>query len=384
MFNFKIQKQSKKSQARIGIIKTNHGIIHTPSFVPVATQGAIKGAVEPQDLKEIGIEVIFANTYHLFLRPGPEIIKDQGGLHKFMNFDGVIMTDSGGFQAFSLGWGIVHNVGKIANIFPDEAVKTNFNNKTNQKLATITDDGVKFRSHIDGKEIFLTPEKSIEIQQKLGADIILAFDECTSPLHNKKYTASALKRTHLWALRSLKAKTNKKQAIYGIVQGGVYQDLRQKSAKFINSLDFDGIAIGGSLGKSKKDMFKILNWVIPLLNNQKPRHLLGIGSLEDIEKCIKMGIDTFDCVLPTRLARNGTFLVRDGKLVISNSKYKNDKNPIERNCQCLTCQNYSRAYLRHLFQAKEMLGPRLATIHNLYFMNKIFRQIRQKILFGKI
>jgi queuine tRNA-ribosyltransferase/7-cyano-7-deazaguanine tRNA-ribosyltransferase len=384
MFNFKIQKQSKKSQARIGIIKTSHGIIHTPSFVPVATQGAIKGAVEPQDLKEIGIEVIFANTYHLFLRPGPEIIKDQGGLHKFMNFDGVIMTDSGGFQAFSLGWGIVHNVGKIANIFPDEAVKTNFNNKTNQKLATITDDGVKFRSHIDGKEIFLTPEKSIEIQQKLGADIILAFDECTSPLHNKKYTASALKRTHLWALRSLKAKTNKKQAIYGIVQGGVYQDLRQKSAKFINSLDFDGIAIGGSLGKSKKDMFKILNWVIPLLNNQKPRHLLGIGSLEDIEKCIKMGIDTFDCVLPTRLARNGTFLVKDGKLVISNSKYKNDKNPIERNCQCLTCQNYSRAYLRHLFQAKEMLGPRLATIHNLYFMNKIFRQIRQKILLGKI
>lgn len=370
--------------ARAGLIRTSHGVVHTPAFVPVATQAAIKGAVEPQDLKKIGLEAIFANTYHLHLRPGEEIIKKQGGLHQFMNFDRVIMTDSGGFQAFSLGWGIIHKVGKIANIFPDENL-ANFNNSFNgKKFATITDDGVKFRSHIDGAEIFLTPEKSIEIQEKLGADIILAFDECTSPLHNQQYTALALKRTHQWAIRSLQAKKNANQALYGIVQGGAYKSLRQKSAQFITAQKFDGFAIGGSLGKSKKDMLKILEWTIPLLDNQRPRHLLGIGTIEDIENCIKRGIDTFDCVWPTRLARNGTLLIKKGTLTILNSKYKNDKNPIESDCQCSTCQNYSRAYLRHLFQSKEMLGARLATIHNLYFINQIFKQIRQKILANEI
>lgn len=381
MFCFKILKKSKQSAARAGIIKTLNGVIHTPAFVPVATQAAIKGAIEPADLKKIGIEVIFANTYHLHLRPGEEVIKKQDGLHRFMNFNGAIMTDSGGFQAFSLGWAITHNIGKIANIFPHESIRNGTQNKSGKKLATITEEGVKFRSHIDGAEILLTPEKSIDIQEKLGADIILAFDECTSPLHNKKYTAQALERTHRWAKRSLNAKTKtySKQTLYGIVQGGAYKDLRQKSAKFISDLNFDGIAIGGSLGKSKSDMLKILNWTTPLLDDQKPCHLLGIGSIEDIINCVKMGIDTFDCVWPTRLARNGTLLTKKGRLIILNSKFKNDKNPIENNCKCQTCQNYSRAYLRHLFLAKEMLGARLATIHNLHFTNEFFRQIRYKI-----
>lgn len=386
MFHFKIVKKSKKSLARAGIIKTSHGVIHTPAFVPVATQAAIKGAIEPKDLKAIGIEVVFANTYHLHLRPGEKIIKKLGGLHKFMNFNGVIMTDSGGFQAFSLGWGLAHNIGKIANIFPRETEfkKNNNISEKTKKLATITEDGVKFRSHIDGAEIFLTPEKSIEIQQKLGADIMLAFDECTSPLHNKEYTTRALERTHKWAIRSLNAKNNFQQALYGIAQGGAYKDLRQKSAKFISNLSFDGIAIGGSLGKSKSDMLKILSWTTPFLDEQKPRHLLGIGSIEDIENCVKLGIDTFDCVWQTRLARNGTLLVKKGRIIILNSRFKNDKNPIEKNCGCPTCKNYSRAYLRHLFQAKEMLGARLATIHNLYFTNEFFKKIRQNIISGQI
>jgi len=408
-FDFKILKTSKKSLARRGVIKTPHGEIETPAFVPVATQAALKG-LSPDEIKSLGIQIIFANTYHLFLRPGESIVKKMGGLHKFMNWNGPIITDSGGFQVFSLGAGLEEGVGKIASIFPEEKLnkisnyKLQISNKsqilnskfktlisTNKNRIKIIEDGVEFRSHIDGQKILLTPEKSIQIQKDLSADFILAFDECTSPLADYEYTKKALKRTHQWELRSFqefqsqsatrnsKPETRNSQAMYGIVQGGMFKDLREDSAKFIGNMDFFGIAIGGSLGKSKKDMHNILDWIIPLLPEKKPRHLLGIGGIEDILEGVKRGVDTFDCVEPTRIARNGNLLTKKGRLNILNTRYRTDKNPIEKGCRCYTCQNHSRAYLRHLFWSKEMLGPRLATIHNLHFMMELMKEIRKNI-----
>ncbi|MFA6437314.1 MAG: tRNA guanosine(34) transglycosylase Tgt [Candidatus Paceibacterota bacterium] len=402
-FDFKILKTSRKSLARRGVIVTPHGEIETPAFVPVATQAALKG-LSPDELKSLEVQIIFANTYHLFLRPGESIVKKMGGLHKFMNWNGPIITDSGGFQVFSLGAGLEEGVGKIASIFPEEKLnkisnykfqisnksqilnsKFKIQNSNNKNRIKITEDGVEFRSHIDGQKILLTPEKSIQIQRDLGADFILAFDECTSPLADYEYTKSSMERTHRWATRSLNAfkipnsKFKIQQRIYGIVQGGAYRDLREESAKFIGKMDFFGIAIGGSLGKSKKDMHNILDWTVPLLPEKKPRHLLGIGGIEDILEGVKRGVDTFDCVEPTRIARNGNLLTKKGRLNILNARYRTDKNPIEKGCQCYTCQNHSRAYLRHLFWAKEMLGPRLATIHNLHFMMKLMKEIRENI-----
>jgi len=385
-FKFTILKKSRKGLARRGVIETPHGNIETPAFIPVGTQAALKG-ITPDEAKSLGIQIIFANTYHLFLRPGEKIIKKLGGLHDFMNWDRPIITDSGGFQVFSLGEGLVQGVGKIASIFPEEN-KQNTRGKVqniNKSKIKIREDGVEFKSHVDGKKILLTPEKSIQIQKDLGADFILAFDECTSPLASYEYTKKALERTHGWEVKSLKEfqnKRNKKkqnQAIYGIVQGGAYRDLREKSAKFIGGMDFFGIAIGGSLGKSKKDMHQILDWTIPLLPENRPRHLLGIGGIEDIKEGVKRGIDTFDCAAPTRMARNGTLLTKERQINIMNAKYRTDKNPIEKGCQCYTCQNYSCAYLRHLFWAKEMLAGRLATIHNLYFMMELMKKIRKNI-----
>ena len=343
----------------------------------------------------------------MFLRPGEKIVKKLGGLHQFMNWQRPLITDSGGFQVFSLGMGLEQGVGKIASIFPDESSgqisrsKSQITNKfqkrksnllnvkpktkhLNKSRIKISEDGVEFRSHIDGNKILLTPEKSIQIQKDLGADFVLAFDECTSPLVDYEYTKKALERTHRWAKRSLDTfqKLNPKgsqQAIYGIVQGGAYRDLREKSAKFIGKMPFFGLAIGGSLGKSKKDMHQILDWTIPLLPEEKPRHLLGIGGIEDIIEGVKRGIDTFDCAAPTRMARNGTLLTKNGRLNIMNARFREDKNPIEKDCQCYTCQNYSRAYLRHLFQAGELLAPRLATIHNLHFMTNLMKEIRKTI-----
>lgn len=385
-FSFKIIKKSKENRARLGVISTPHGNINTPEFVPVATKATVK-ALDPKDLNEIGVQVLLANTYHLYLRPGEKLIKKFSGLHKFMNWDKPMFTDSGGFQVFSLGFGIEHNVSKIGNIFPGEADQKKVIEQKLEKFAKIDDDGVTFKSPIDGKIDRLTPEKSIKIQEDLGADIILAFDECTSPLHDYDYTKKAMKRTHDWAERCIKVWT-KKNMMYGIVQGGFFEDLRYESCKFISSLDFPGIAIGGSLGKSKKDMHKIIEWCIPLIQEDKPIHLLGIGGVDDLFECVERGIDTFDCVAPTRLARAGYLFISPAeggssknkfRINIKNSVNRTSKEPVDKTCDCYTCKNYSRAYLRHLFVNNELLFFRLASMHNLRFILRLMERIREVI-----
>lgn len=396
---FRILKKSKISRARLGVIETSHGVIETPAFVPVGTQAAVKG-ITPDQLKAIGAQTVLCNTYHLYLRPGDETVKKLGGLHKFMNWDRPIWTDSGGFQVFSLGAALEHGVGKIASMFPAEKtgilvrrqrqsnrlIRTN-EPITKEKFTRVTEDGVEFQSHLDGSKHFITPEKSIQIQQNLGADLIFAFDECTSPLHDYKYTKRSMERTHRWAVRSLTSHRHShgyrycKQGLYGIIQGGAFKDLREESTKFISNLDFDGIGIGGALGKTKKEMYAVLGWMAPLLPEEKPRHLLGIGSPEDVVRAVRYGMDTFDCVAPTRIARNGEALIDLGKknLNLKSGRFIKDKNPIDKKCACYTCQNYTRAYLVHLFKASEMLGPILTTIHNLYFMEHLMKQIRSRI-----
>lgn len=382
---FTILRKSKTSKARLGMIETKHGVIHTPAFIPVGTQATVKG-ITPEQLKSIGVESVLCNTYHLYLRPGDETVKKLGGLHKFMNWDRPIWTDSGGFQVFSLGAAMVHGVSKIANIFPDEGEREQAKKVRENPFSKISEDGVEFRSHLDGTMHFLTPEKSIKIQENLGADLIFAFDECTSPLHDYKYTKRSMERTHRWAKRCLKVFKGKKaglpavrQALFGIVQGGAYKDLRLESAKTIGSMDFDGFGIGGSLGKSKKDMFDVLDWTMPLLPENKPKHLLGIGSEEDIWEAVKRGVDTFDCVAPTRIARNGAALIKGGSINLKSGRYTQEKKPLEPKCDCYTCQNYTRAYISHLFRAHEMLGGILTTIHNLSFMERLMADIRKRI-----
>ncbi len=377
------------TRARCGVLQTAHGPISTPSFVAVGTQATVK-AVGPDDLTKIGIQVLIANTYHLHLRPGEDVIAQLGGLHKFMGWEGPIMTDSGGFQAFSLGAAIEHGVGKIASIFPDEVEAAERGGhlrkaRQGQSLVKITEEGIEFRSHLDGSPQKFTPENTIEIQKKLGADIIFVLDECTSPLHDYEYTKRAMERTHRWAVRALEhfqKLTDGHQALFGIVQGGAYRDLREQSTKFIASLDFDGFGIGGSVGRSKDDLYRVLDWTIPLLPEGKPRHLLGIGEIEDIFHAVARGVDLFDCVAPTRMARNGALWVKDAenfRINITNAVYKTDPRPIAEECSCYTCQNFSRAYLHHLFIAREILAMRLATIHNLYFLESLMRRIRAAI-----
>lgn len=386
---FTVLHSGSHTRARCGVLQTPHGEIHTPSFVAVGTQATVK-AVGPDDLKKIGIQILIANTYHLHLRPGEDVIAQMGGLHKFMGWDGPIMTDSGGFQAFSLGAAIEHGVGKIASIFPDEVEAAERGGhlskaRQGQSLVKITEEGIEFRSHLDGSPQKFTPENTIEIQKKLGADMIFVLDECTSPLHDYEYTKRAMERTHRWALRALEhfyKIGDGRQALFGIVQGGAYRDLREQSAKFISSLDFDGIGIGGSVGRSKEDLYKVLDWTIPLLPEGKPRHLLGIGEIEDIFHAVARGIDLFDCVAPTRMARNGALWVKDAenfRINITNAVYKTDPRPVAEDCACYTCQNFSRAYLHHLFIAKEILAMRLATIHNLHFLESLMRRIRASI-----
>ena len=363
-FDFELLKEDPHSQARAGVIHTPHGPIPTPVFAPVGTQATVK-AVSPRELRELGASLILANTYHLYLRPGPDIVADLGGLHGFMGWDGPIMTDSGGFQVFSLA-----------------------------RLRAVDMTGVTFRSHLDGSEHFLTPEKAIEIQQKLGADIVLCLDECPEPL-DYDYNVQALERTHHWAERCLIAHTQRDealrsagqaasgQALFGIVQGGVFADLRRQSAEFITALDFPGYSIGGlSVGEPKELMHEMLEVTVPLLPPDKPRHLLGIGSPEDFFEGVARGIDLFDCVLPTRIARNGAVFTRTGRLNMRNARYANDPNPIEEGCNCYACRHFSRAYVRHLIMAKEILGLRLATLHNLHFMLNLLREIRGAILAG--
>lgn len=351
-FEFIILKEDPNTWARVGVLRTPHGEIPTPVFAPVGTQATVK-TLTPRELDELGVTLILANTYHLYLRPGPDVIEELGGLHRFMGWDGPIMTDSGGFQIFSL-----------------------------EPMRRFTEEGVLFRSHIDGSQHLLTPEKAIEIQEKLGGDLITCLDECAPPL-DKDYVREATERTHRWAERCLKAHRRKDQALFGIVQGGIFPDLRRESARFIASLGFDGIAIGGlSVGEPKEKTFEMLEVVVPLLPRDKPRHLLGVGAPLDFFEGIRRGMDIFDCVLPTRMGRTGALFTRKGRINIRNARYARDPRPVEEGCTCYTCQNFSRAYLRHLFKAEEILAPRLATLHNVHFMVNLVKSIRQSILDG--
>lgn len=392
---FKVIKQGTPHKGRAGVITTPHGSFNTPAFCTVGTKGTVK-AILPRDLKElVGAEVALSNTYHLFLQPGDDIVKEAGGLHKFMGWDGPLVTDSGGFQVFSLGAGFGKKVSKFADAQGD-ASKTDPEasplNPTvwdedlatsHGKLAIVDDEGVTFTSHIDGSLHRFTPERSVEIQHNLGADIFFAFDECTSPEADKDYQKEAMDRTHEWAKRSLSAhRTNfdaqKKQGIFGIVQGGRYPDLRNESATTIGAMGFDGFGIGGSF--SKKDLGDALVAAITPLPDDKPRHLLGIGEPEDLFEGIANGIDMFDCVLPTRLGRTGTLYTRAGKIDIRKEIFARDFTALDPEGGGYASDNFTRAYLHHLFKAKEMLGPIVASLHNLYFIVGLVKEIRQSIL----
>ncbi|MDU5470941.1 MAG: tRNA guanosine(34) transglycosylase Tgt [Peptoniphilus harei] len=351
MFKFELLKTSKDSKARLGKITTNHGEIETPIFMPVGTRATVK-TMTPDELKGIGAQIILSNTYHLFLRPGTEIIEKAGGLHKFMNWDKPILTDSGGFQVFSLS--------------------------DNRK---ITEEGVHFRSHIDGSKMFISPEKSIDIQNILGSDIIMAFDECAPYPASHEYIDHSMRRTLRWAQRCKDHHKNvDNQTLFGIIQGGMYKDLREISAKEMVDMDFKGYSIGGlSVGEPIDLMTEILDYTTDFMQENKPRYLMGVGSPDYLFEAVERGVDMADCVLPTRIARNGTVLTHQGKIPIKNAVYKEDFSRLDDECDCYTCRNFSKAYLRHLFNVDEILGMRLATIHNLYFLIDMMENIRESI-----
>jgi len=349
-----------EGEARAGVFHTAHGPLPTPIYAPVGTQATVK-AMTPAQLREVGAVLVLANTYHLYLRPGDELVASLGGLHAFMGWDGPILTDSGGFQVFSLAG---HQGG--------------------ESLRKIDDDGVTFRSHIDGRRHRFTPEKVMEIEQNLGADIAMVLDECAVPDNYDYLKEHALPRTHAWAGRCKAAHSRPDQALFGIVQGGVFSDLRQESARQIVDLDFPGNAIGGlSVGESKQAMLDTLDITVPLLPEDKPRYLMGVGTPEDLVEGVARGIDIFDCVLPTRVARNGQALLRTGKYNMRNAKFAEDPAPIDETCGCYACRRFSRAYIRHLLVAKEILGATLLTIHNLYLMLTLIHDIRAAILVGQ-
>ncbi len=372
---------AKERKARTGLLKLKHGEVYTPELMPVATKATVK-ALSSEDLHDLGVQILICNTYHLMLKPNADVIEKMGGLHKFMNWNKPIVTDSGGFQAFSLGLGQEHGIGKI--YFPGEM---DLDNKPRRKsIVSISDNGISFRSIYDNSKQYLSPEKSIMIQEKLGADMILVLDECTSPFSSKEYTAKSLERTNKWAKRCLEShKTD--QSLVGIIQGGHWKDLRLKSVKYISSLDFDGFALGGSLGKSKTDMYNILDWVNPYLPNDKPRHLMGIGVVEDIFESVERGIDLFDCVSPTRIARSGYAYIRPPfgtkknkyRYKLTLFKYRIDERPIDPNCKCKVCERYSRSYINHLLKTEELLGYNLISYHNVFFMLQLMREIREAI-----
>ena len=342
----------KQSGARRGVIHTPHGDIQTPIFMPVGTQATVK-AMTPEELKEeVKAQIILSNTYHLFLRPGHELIKEAGGLHKFMNWDRPILTDSGGFQVFSLG-----------------------------ELRKIKEEGVYFRSHLDGSKKFISPEIAMEIEEYLGADIIMAFDECCPYPSTYEYTKQSMERTTRWAKRCQVAhKNTENQGLFGIIQGGFYKDLREKSAEDLIKMDFPGYAIGGiSVGEPKEEFLDILRYVTPLMPANKPRYLMGVGTPDYLIEAAIAGIDMCDCVLPTRIARHGTAMTSKGKLVVRNGAYSRDFSPLDPECDCYTCKNYTRAYIRHLINTKEILGIRLLSIHNLRFLTKLMEKVRIEI-----
>lgn len=370
--NFSIQKKIKGSLGRAGILETKHGVIETPAFVAVGTKGTLK-AITPEQIKETGVSVVLANTYHLFLQPGDEIIRDAGGLNSFMNYEGPTMTDSGGFQVFSLGAGFGKDITKFTTKSEEESLSIYDEGIRSQhgQLAVVDEEGVSFTSHIDGSLHRFTPERSIEIQHNIGADMIFAFDECTAADASHEYQREAMNRTHKWAERSLKAHRQalSKQSLFGIVQGGRFEDLRKESAKTIGDMNFDGYGIGGSF--SKEDIGTAVKWVNELLPEEKPRHLLGIGEPLDLFLGVENGADLFDCVAPTRLARNGTLYTPNGKINLLNQKYIRDFTPFG---------NYTYAYMSHLFRAHEMLGATIASIHNVKFISDLVKDIRKSIL----
>jgi queuine tRNA-ribosyltransferase len=350
MFEFELHTES--GRARAGVFRTPHGDVLTPVFAPVGTAATVK-ALTPAQLREIGATLVLSNTYHLYLRPGDELIRDLGGLHTFMRWGGPLLTDSGGFQVFSLS-----------------------------DTRKIDDDGVTFKSHIDGSTHRFTPEKSVAIQENLGADIIMAFDECPPPL-DRDYNREALDRTHRWAARCLAAKTRSDQALFGIVQGGVFPDLREESARYLTGLGFPGYAIGGlAVGETKEQMHAMLEVVNDVLPADKPRYLMGVGSPEDLVNSVRRGVDIFDCVLPTRLARNGAALTRTGRMNMKNAPYARDPRPVEEGCACYCCSNFTRAYIRHLVVSDEILGAVLLTLHNVHLLLTLMREMRAAIVDG--
>ena len=355
MFQFELLRKETSSGARLGRIHTAHGEVNTPVFMPVATQGTLKSLM-PETVRDLGAEMILANTYHLYLRPGHEIIRSAGGLHKFMNWSGPILTDSGGFQVYSLG-----------------------------ALRKIRDDGVIFKSHIDGSMHFISPELAIEIQEALGSDIMMCLDECTAYPASFQEAEKSSALTLNWARRSKTVKRNDEQALFGIVQGGIYPDLRLRAVEDISkNIGFDGYAIGGlSVGEPKEEMLSIASLTAPLLPDDRPRYLMGVGTAEDIVTCVDFGIDMFDCVIPTRCARHGLLFTNHEKVVIKNAQYRNDGSPLDDTCDCYTCRNYSKAYLRHLYMAKEILAMVLNTIHNVRYFMRLMDRIRAAIRDGK-
>lgn len=348
---YELIKTCKQTGARLGLVHTPHGTIETPAFMPVGTQATVK-TMSPEELKQMDAQIILSNTYHLFLRPGHDIVRRAGGLHSFMNWDRPILTDSGGFQVFSLN-----------------------------EIRKIKEEGVEFRSHLSGEKLFLSPEKAVEIQNALGSDIMMAFDECAPYPADYNYVKQSLERTTRWAERCLKSHARPQdQALFGIIQGGMFEDLRKQSAAELTSLDFPGYAIGGlSVGEPKPIMYEVLDYTVPLMPAQKPRYLMGVGSPDALVEGAIRGVDMFDCVLPTRIARNGTLMTSSGRLVVRNAKYADDFGPLDPECGCYTCTNYSRAYIRHLLKADETFGIRLTTYHNLHFLLELMRGVRQAI-----
>lgn len=386
---FKILKKSNKSRARLGLIETEHGVVETPCLVPVATQAVIK-TLESKEVEETKSQILISNTFHLHLKPGEDIVKKAGNIHNFMNWKRPLMTDSAGYQVFSLGFGTDFGLGSKmlkSNADTGKTIKEN----TQPNKIKIGYDGVTFRSPLNGDKIFIGPKESIKIQEKIGADIIFAFDECTPPLADYDYVKKSLEKTHRWAKECLKAHSTgsgqaKKtdQALFGIVQGSRFKDLRLESAKFIGGLDFDGFGIGGEFGNDKKTMGKMIEWVVDELPEKKPRHLLGVGYLEDMELIIKSGIDTFDCTVPTHYARRGIAFTSEGKLDMKKSIYLKKNEPLDKGCVCNVCQNYKKDYICHLLKAGEITGMKLLTFHNLHYFNTFVEEIRNKIKRGEI
>jgi len=388
MFSFKILKKSKKSRARLGVIKTPHGEIETPAFVPVATRATIR-TLDSGEIQDVGAQVLICNTFHLHVAPGEKLIKKAGGIHTYMHWNKPLMTDSGGFQVFSLGFGMDHGIGKVLREEQDKKILAG----SQPRSVKITEHGVHFRSPIDGKELFLGPKESIKIQEALGADIIFAFDECPSPLANAAYMRKSIDTTHRWAAECLDAKKNNKQALYGIVQGGGSKDMRIESAKIIGAMDFEGFGVGGEFGYDKKSLKNVLGAVTDNLPAEKPRHVLGIGHPEDFAIIAAAGGDTFDCIAPTHYARRGTVFTSKGpstllgtsRLQINNQRYLKDiHKPLDPNCTCDVCTTYSRSYICSLMRAHELTGMKLTTFHNLHYFNTLAAKMRKMIGNGEL